>query len=653
MRHGGLLTMAVRALVAAGMVGALLIGPAARAQDPTVELTSRLVVMISGKLDGADTIGAGIIFARDNDGFHVLTANHVVRRANREVTQVRVMVKGLPNRWLDATLLPQADPSPQGLDLAVLRVPGLVQGNWTACSLALDRLAAADAKPESLVRGTPVFPIGYPGGEPWGMPVVADRVADVVGDEIKFQSAVMANGHSGGALVTGSGVLAGMLRLENAGFGFAVSIGAVINRLRGWGYAVELRPAGSIPPLNAAAKRGDATAVARVLRDRCVSVDGVYQGWSALQESAAQGDATSVRALLAAGANKSSRVDGPQLRENGMTPLALAASKGHADVVRVLLTAGTGTEDGGAAPTPLERAARAGHRDAALLLRDAGGSTAFLRERDGDGNYPLHTACRGGDLALARLLVELGADVNASNNYGGTALTCAANGRREMVELLLSAGANPSGTANAVLENGWRVVAPTPLAIALEYGPDETDNTKEALQQREIGLTIVERLIRSGADVKHVDVFRDGWGGNGRQTALGLAASNGRPTAVKRLLALGLDVNVKNGRGETALHAAAEMWHPFNGAVIQRAVLQALHDAGANVNALDDEGDPPLCDALLGRPLLGRKVVIEMLLDWGARPLMMEQCHRKHIGINWAPDEGIDRLLRARGATGK
>ena len=51
----------------------------------------------------------------------------------------------------------------------------------------------------------------------------------------------------------------------------------------------------------------------------------------------------------------------------------------------------------------------------------------------------LHKAASSGNLDIARLLVEHGADVDAENKWGRTAYQIAFNGRREEVAQFLSA----------------------------------------------------------------------------------------------------------------------------------------------------------------------------------------------------------------------
>jgi len=71
---------------------------------------------------------------------------------------------------------------------------------------------------------------------------------------------------------------------------------------------------------------------------------------------------------------------------------------------------------------------------------------ANVEARDGMGNTALMGVAFKGLLKMAKLLIdEFGADVNAQNRAGGTPLTFAATfGQYEMVELLLHHGAEPN-----------------------------------------------------------------------------------------------------------------------------------------------------------------------------------------------------------------
>ena len=105
----------------------------------------------------------------------------------------------------------------------------------------------------------------------------------------------------------------------------------------------------------------------------------------------------------------------------------------------------------------------AGHPRLAAVTRALGKSKAVknVNERDGAGNTALIVAAGGADVALMRLLLDLGADVNAQNSRGERALTFAAErGDPKVVTLLLSGGAQP-GFAD---QDGS-----SPLSLAVDY----------------------------------------------------------------------------------------------------------------------------------------------------------------------------------------
>ena len=78
---------------------------------------------------------------------------------------------------------------------------------------------------------------------------------------------------------------------------------------------------------------------------------------------------------------------------------------------------------------------------------------------------PLHSAAASQNLEITRLLIENGADVDATQNGGFTPLHAAShNGQIKMIKLLIAAGANPRIKNN---ENK------TPEDLAREEGHEE------------------------------------------------------------------------------------------------------------------------------------------------------------------------------------
>jgi ankyrin repeat protein len=170
------------------------------------------------------------------------------------------------------------------------------------------------------------------------------------------------------------------------------------------------------------------------------------------------------------------------------TPLHVAAFQGDTGLVRRLLEAGAPIDAPNRFTTPLGSAAQAGHAEVVRQLLESGadpnrGSPGSPLDWDG---LPLAAALTSYDeeaaektarrLAVARLLVEHGADPSARNRRGETLLHSAASrGNPAEVDLLLSLHADPDAADSA----GF-----TPLHRAVEEGR----------------LEVARRLLVAGAD---------------------------------------------------------------------------------------------------------------------------------------------------------
>lgn len=273
--------------------------------------------------------------------------------------------------------------------------------------------------------------------------------------------------------------------------------------------------------LHHAALFGDASLLKALLAAGCESNATNAIGATPLHY--AVDDAEKVKSLLAAGASPNVRTS------SGSTPLIVAAKRtASTAVVRALLAAGAQVDarDTEVGATPLVAAAYLGDTETIRLLLEAGADpnarlkpfeipglkTPLPTPTNATGLTPLMQAAYAGDTETLRLLLARGVDVNAYSTDVGTALHLTAYlGALEGTRMLLDAGANPNAR-----DEGGR----TPLMWA---ALDETGNP-----------AVVELLLRRGArpnDLAAEDDERPEW----IRSALGWARQRGDTPIVRAL----------------------------------------------------------------------------------------------------------------------
>uniref|UniRef100_A0A2K6JQN8 Ankyrin repeat and SOCS box containing 10 n=1 Tax=Rhinopithecus bieti TaxID=61621 RepID=A0A2K6JQN8_RHIBE len=174
-------------------------------------------------------------------------------------------------------------------------------------------------------------------------------------------------------------------------------------------------------------------------------------------------------------------------KEELTTPLHVAASRGHTEVLRLLLRRRARPDSAPGGRTALHEACAAGHTACVHVLLVAGADPNIA---DQDGKRPLHL-CRGpGTLECAELLLRFGARVDGrSEEEEETPLHVAARlGHVELADLLLRRGACP----DARDAEGW-----TPLLAACDI---HCQSTADAEATTACCLQLCSLLLSAGAD---------------------------------------------------------------------------------------------------------------------------------------------------------
>ena len=403
-----------------------------------------------------------------------------------------------------------------------------------------------------------------------------------------------------------------------------------------------------VTPLSLACTNRNAAMVGKLLQAGADPNAALETGETVLMTCASTGSAEAVELLLSRGADANASES-----KKEQTALMWAVAGKHPEVVRALVEHGAGvharskvnliTREPFTIPCFVEAPCATGkesgvnYEPTVRFPKSAGGFT------------PLLFAAQQGDVDSARILLAAGADVNEATPEDGTALVVAtASGHQKLALFLLEQGADPNATdaygitaLHYAVHEGLLVISshksrPTDrlgwlrpnlpvLAKALlahgadpnariahdfppyDYMPIARSNGNHLPQMSLVGVTPF-LLAAASADVVAMRILVEGKADPRLATAedttpLMVAAGIAHEQrdlwseekekslhAVKLAVELGADVNAANTDDRTALHGAA-----FMGA---NEIIQFLADNGADLEVQDKYKQTPLSIAL-------------------------------------------------------
>ena len=293
---------------------------------------------------------------------------------------------------------------------------------------------------------------------------------------------------------------------------------------------------------------------------------------------------------------------------------AVACGNGDLELVTILtLTQGidvnTGVPLGQYVPkligNPLKRAISGGHLSIVKFLCEQG---ADKEAKDSGGQTALHSAVFYKHVHVVKYLCEHGADKDAINNDNKTPLHYAANhGHLAVAKYLCEQGANKEARDNLDRTPMFQAAFfdKLPMVMCLcELGAEKDALSKDGLTPmyaaaQEGHLSVVMYLCRQGVD-KEITVGQS-------CTALLIVAQEGHLDIVKYLCEQGANKEARSDLGATPLLLAAYFGH--------LCVVKYLCEQGADKEARDNRDKTPLACAARK----GHISVVMALVEHGAR----------------------------------
>ena len=343
--------------------------------------------------------------------------------------------------------------------------------------------------------------------------------------------------------------------------------------------------------------------------------------------------------------------------EKGLPLLNIAAYFGQTEVVAAMIAKSVNPalsdKDGQGA---LFLASRNGFLPIVRLLTDPNLGTAFVVDggqsvkyergadvnaQNKDGSSALHAAAAGGHIAIAEELIAREANVNIQNKAGHTPLMLASSGGDlALVQFLIAQGADPhlealgGETALGIAEKAGHQDLVEFLASTTNPNPTVTREDEDRALAQELLDAINEgksalavEVIKAGADVNLLTT-------NGTPL-LNLAVSRGMTDVVKEMIAASVDPNLRDAKGLNSLMVAALLGKlseaklltdPSLG-IVAKVTSEGVvrYNRGAHINDVSSKGNTALMSAIASSHL----AVAEELLGKGA-----EVNHQNMIGFS-------------------
>ena len=283
-------------------------------------------------------------------------------------------------------------------------------------------------------------------------------------------------------------------------------------------------------------------------------------------------------------------------------------------------------------------------------------SKAAANVTDDRGLTPLMYAAEVGSLDAMRLLIDRGADVNAQNAFGSTALMWSAADPAK-VRLLLDHGAQ----VNLVAKSGRTalIVAaftnPSAEVVRLLLAKGAKVDVMDRLHVTPLNAATfgndtatVRLLLDAGADIDAPDTFIG-------LTPLMNAAGNRNLEAVKLLMAKGANVNaVSKTEGLPKIQTGTVEFGGWTPLLMAAAfgppeAVKTLLDAGAKIDAQDYRGFTPLMLAV-GTDRYDRRTINLLLAH---EPDLRPKNNMGETALDWAYKFGDPQVIRSLGGNPK